>query len=161
MARKPHPREDFIADATALVQRVELRRNDHAEPIAAGFRSDGSLSLLFGDDPVYQFNSLGQLRRAFANDRMYKADRGRLVVLARENRGGRVQLTQEALPPADAQQFLVAVAGRLTELAGQIAAGQVQVVAAVPSQADVVARLSDWLAARGGQIEIASSPHAR
>ena len=79
----------------------------------------------------------------------------------RENRGGRVQLTQQALPPADAQQFLAAVAGRLTELAGQIATGQVQVVAAVPPQADVVASLSDWLAARGSQIEIASSPHAR
>ncbi len=61
MARKPHPREDFITDATALDQRVELRLPDHAEPIAAGFRSDGSLSLLFGNDPVYQFNSLGQL----------------------------------------------------------------------------------------------------
>jgi hypothetical protein len=161
MARKEHAREDFLADATAMVARIELRPTRAAEPVLAGFRPDGSLSLLFGEDPVYQFNSLGQLRRAFVGDRMYKADRQRLLAIERKTRGGRVQLASEQLPAAVAAEFTASLSDRLSELAAAIATGAVEVVASVPAEADVLARLSAWLAAHGGNIEIAASPHAR
>ena len=57
MAREEHARENLIAEATALVERVELLLAGLPEPVVAGFRPDGSASLFFADDPVYQFNS--------------------------------------------------------------------------------------------------------
>ena len=61
MAHDDGHREDLSAEATALVRRAEFvapaadRPNDES-PLVAGFRRDGSLSVYFGEDPVYQFN---------------------------------------------------------------------------------------------------------
>jgi hypothetical protein len=167
MARKPHPREDFLTDATALVQRVELWPAAAVEPVLAGFRADGSVSLMFGEDPVYQFNSLGQLRRAFVDGRIYKADAGRLVALTRDRQDGRIQMVAEVLPDAAARELIASLSARLADLAAQIKSGQIRVVAAVPAvttvpaDVDVVARLTAWLILHAGPIEVARTPHAR
>src|SRR5688572_26999220 len=66
MSRRESDREDLLREATALVERVELLVPGEGEPVVAGFRRDGSLSVFFGPEAVYQFNSAGELRRAFA-----------------------------------------------------------------------------------------------
>ena len=76
-ARNPN-REDLLREATALVERIELvphrdRQFDASEPIVVGFRADGALSIFFGDDPVYQFNAAGELRRAYCDGLLFKA----------------------------------------------------------------------------------------
>jgi len=43
--------------------------------IVAGFRRDGSGSVYFDAEPVYQFNSAGHLRRGFAAGKMFKASK--------------------------------------------------------------------------------------
>jgi hypothetical protein len=90
MARQPEDREDLLAEATALVERAELRLPGDARTIVAGFRATGCGSLFFGADPVYQFNSARQLRRAFVGGELYKAERGQLVALTRASEGGRL-----------------------------------------------------------------------
>ena len=69
MARDESDREDLLREATALVERIELAPADAAddEHIVAGFRRDGALSIYFGADPVYHFNSAGELRRAYCD----------------------------------------------------------------------------------------------
>jgi hypothetical protein len=161
MARQEQARENLIAEATALVERVELLLAGTPEPIVAGFRAEGSASLFFADDPVYQFNSQGHLRRAFSGGRLYKANAGRLVEMTRQRQANRVQLVGREVPAGEAAEFIAALRTRLNELAGKLASGQMQIVAQVPAQGDVVARLGAWLAARAGTIEIARSPHAR
>ncbi len=83
MDRQQSDREDLLAEATALVERIELVLPGYAEPIVAGFRASDCASLFFGTDPVYQFNSQRQLRRAFVDGLLYKAECGRLVSLTR------------------------------------------------------------------------------
>jgi hypothetical protein len=161
MARQEHAREDLIAEATALVERVELLLAGVPEPVVAGFRPEGSASLFFGDDPVYQFNARGHLRRAFVSGRLYKANAGRLVEMTRQRQANRVQLVGRELPAAESAEFIAVLRARLNELACKLESGEVQVLAQVPPHGTVVARLGRWLAARGGQIEIASTPHAR
>jgi hypothetical protein len=161
MARQEQPRENLIAEATALVERVELLLAGVPQPIVAGFRLEGSASLFFGDDPVYQFNARGDLRRAFVDGRLYKADGGRIVEMTRQRQADRIQLLGHELPAAAAKEFVAALHSRLSDLAGKLLSGQVQVVAQVPPDGEVVARLGRWLAAHGERIEIASSPHAR
>jgi hypothetical protein len=161
MARQEQARENLIAEATALVERVELLLAGVPEPVVAGFRREGSASLFFGDDPVYQFKTHGQLRRAFVDGRLYKADAGRLVEMTRQRQANRVQLVGRELPAAASAEFIATLRARLIDLASKLESGQVQVLAEVPPHGSVVARLGRWLAAHGETIEIASTPHAR
>src|SRR5262245_41173967 len=109
MARDESEREDLLAEATALVERVEIvpRRTLAREygavletgSIVAGFRANGAMSLFLGEDPVYQFNAAGQLRRAFVNGRLYKAVGGRLVQLERIRQPQLVELRRHDMTP--------------------------------------------------------------
>ncbi|MCA9269139.1 MAG: hypothetical protein KDA41_11745, partial [Planctomycetales bacterium] len=83
MAKQQHDREDLLREATALVVRAELQLNSDAHPVVAGFRQGGEASFYFGFDPVFQFNSERQLRRAFYDGRLIKAEQGALIALAR------------------------------------------------------------------------------
>ena len=74
MARRESDREDLLREATALVERAELTIEGFDEPIVVGFRRDGSASFFFGADPVYQFNTAFELRRAFVVGLLYKAE---------------------------------------------------------------------------------------
>src|SRR5579862_7381213 len=76
--------EDRIRDATALVERIELRSAEGGQTIDAGFRDDGRLSLYFGDDPYYQFDAAGRLRRSFVDGRIVLSQGSGLKALTRE-----------------------------------------------------------------------------
>jgi len=161
MARQEHAREDLIAEATALVERVEFLLAGVTEPIVAGFRPEGSASLFFGDDPVYQFNARGHLRRAYVGGRIYKAAAGRLIEMTRDRQANRVTLVGRELPPAESAEFIDALRARLDDLASKLESGQAQVLAQVPPDGGVAVRVGRWLNAQSGPIEIASTPHAR
>ena len=162
MARQEIEREDLLRDATALVQRIELAPLAAAsgEHVVMGFRSDGGLSVYFGADPVYHFNSRGQLRRAFCEGLLFKAEQGRLVSLRRVRRENEVQLVRHDLADETQTQFLADMQARLHELAWRCAERKLVAVGQVPAAADVLGRTIDWLA-QLGDVEVAESPHAR
>src|SRR5262245_37512289 len=83
MARHEQDREDLIREATALIDRCELVDLSGGDPWVVGVRAGGAVSIYLGSDPVYHFNSAGQLRRAFVDGELWTAERGRLVRLAR------------------------------------------------------------------------------
>jgi hypothetical protein len=145
MARYESDREDLLREATALVERVELMSADLADPIVAGFRADGSLSIYFGAEPVYQFNSAGELRRAYAGGRLIKAVHGQLIALRRERRDDEVLLLRHELDNAEQEDFLQKMASRLSAFARELAADAFQIVGQVPLDADVVTRIRTWL----------------
>ena len=78
MSRTEQDREDLLREATALIERVELRVSGWSESVVAGFRRGGQASFFFGADLVYQFNAALQLRRGFHNGQLIKAEDGRL-----------------------------------------------------------------------------------
>ena len=47
MAQRETNREDLLREATALVERAEIRIPGESEPIVVGFRRDGSASFFF------------------------------------------------------------------------------------------------------------------
>src|SRR5215212_742956 len=116
MARDESSREDLLREATALVERIELRprATDFStaasklidQPIVAGFRRDGALSIFFGEDRVYQFNPAGELRRAYCNGKLLKATRGRLASLDRARTQHEVQLARHELSAIEEAEFL-------------------------------------------------------
>ncbi len=93
MALEEHDREDLLREGRNMPWRGACKTS--GVEVVVGFRKQGQVSLFCGVDPVFQFNSVGQLRRVFFNGQRYSADNGKLVSLSRTSRGGRVELVAD------------------------------------------------------------------
>jgi hypothetical protein len=162
MAREESEREDLLREATALVERIELAPIgvDDGDQVVAGFRREGGLSIYFGSDSAFHFNSRGDLRRAFANGLLIKAEHGQLVSLDRRRQAGEVQLIRHTLSDIEQSQFLSDIERRLADVVRRCDASQWITVGQVPADSDVLGRLRDWLARHPG-VTVARSPNAR
>jgi hypothetical protein len=158
MARETHEREDLLHDAVALVPRILLRVTIDGKPceVFAGFRGD-SLSLYFGGDPVYHFNAAGELRRAYADDRLIKAERRRLVFMERRPGAGESVLQRQAPDELAERTLLAAMHDRLEQLRAAIADHQIEIVGEAPASGEAAPRLTAWLNAHA-DVTIAASP---
>ncbi len=170
MARDEQHREDLLRQATALIERIEIQIAGTAdvpagltdEPVVAGFRRDGSASIFFGGDPVYQFDSSQRLRRAFKGGLLYRADRGRLVAMQRVRQPDRVDLVSRELSPGEIGDFVGEMQRSLESLTASLSATErFHVIGQVPADADVLGRVRSWLEALPEELEIARSPRAK
>jgi len=148
MAREESSREDLLAEATALVKRIELVPAD-GTPVAAGFRADGEFSAFFGEDLAYHFNRSHELRRAYCNGLLIKASGRRLYSLKRVRTENETQLVRHALNDAEQELFVADMSRRLCELISTLAAGTFEVGRQVPPDIDVLQRVRTWLHTSG------------
>ena len=160
MAREEQDREDLLAEAVALVERVEVELPASGGNIVAGFRRDGCGSVYFDADPAYHLNSGNELRRAFYNGRLLKAEHGRLVALERVRTDREVQLVRHEFSDAEAAEFLGELARRWKSLAEILQAGDYRLVGQVPAAADVIGRVRAWLPQIEMPARIAASARA-
>lgn len=158
MAREESDREDLLREATALVRRIELRVPNEAESIVFGFRRDGAASVFFGADPVYQFNAARELRRAYVDGKLLKADRGTLAELTRVRTATEVQLVRHDLDAAQTATFLQTMLARLTQFAAALEHGDVQIVGQVPTDGDLLSACREEFTQLCVSPRIASSP---
>jgi len=157
MSRQESDREDLLREATALVERIELRLPDQPESVVAGFRRDGSASFFFGQSPVYQFNSQRELRRAYVGGLLYKVDGGNLVEMRRERTATAVELRSRPLSSEEATQFLLDTEKWLSTLRNALAVGNAEVLGQVPDDKDVAARVIAWLQELPPEIVLAKT----
>lgn len=123
MARDESDREDLIREATALRNRVEWQIPDESELVFAGVRSNGSLAIYFGPDPVYQFSLDGGLRRAFADGFLYRTQGTTLARLVRRRSSQETVLHRSNLNSSELSQFLSSMDEKLIRLMQSIADG--------------------------------------
>ena len=161
MARRESEREDLLREATALVERAELSIEGMDEPIVVGFRPDGAASFFFGAEPVYQFNAAGELRRAYVDGLLYKAEGGKLVSLSRQRTDREVALVRAALDTRMTEELLEAMRQRLQGLQASLRDGMYSVVGQIPADAEIPAKISRWLGALPAAVPIAKTPHVR
>lgn len=128
MARVESDREDLIREATALKQRVEWDVPGEPEPVVTGFKRDGSLSVYIGQDPVYQFNPAGQLRRAYVGDFLFRTQGDTLARLHRERTSEQTTLVRQDLTDDELTEFATAMRMRLAQLRDSIRAGTASVL---------------------------------
>ena len=166
MARQESDREDMLREATALVERVELRvdslidaPHDRKNHVVVGFRANGAASFFFGDDPVFQFNSAGELRRAYCGGVLLKAARGRLASLQRVRRENEVQLLSRQLTDLEQTAFAAEMQTRLRGLAESLQNGGLELIGQVPAETDVLSRVRSWLATYDG-MPVADAPRS-
>jgi len=160
MARHETDREDLLREATALVERIELSITAFDEPIVCGFRRDGGASFYFGADPVYQFNAAKELRRAFVDGRLLKAECGRLIALLRQRSHQEVALIRHDLTSNESAAILAQLSTRLVHLEEELQTGQAAINGQVPPDTDVIGRVRVWLNSRPTVIPVANAPNA-
>lgn len=161
MARSESDREDLLREATALVERAELRIEGYDEPMVVGFRRDGEASVFFGADPVYQFNAAGELRRAYVGGRLYKAEQGRLVALSRERSAAQVALIRTELTDDETAALVEALQLHLSRVRTALRDRSYQVLGQVPREADLAGRIGAWLDWLPAALRIARVPNVR
>ena len=149
-----------MREATALVERAEITVPNVREPIVVGFRRDGSCSLFFGTDPVYQFNSYDELRRAYCDGTLIKAVQGKLVRLRRERRDNQVQLLSARLNDNETARLLRDLTGRTNTLHNALTEGTYSLKAQIPADGRVLERMKGWLAT-SETFRIANAPNAK
>lgn len=157
MARHEEDREDLLREATALFERVEIHSPQFAEPVVVGFRRDGCASFFFGADPVLQFNTRNELRRAYLDGAMLKAVAGKLARLTKVRSATETALVRHDLDAAE----IAAVLSRSDAVLQALAAALADDFTAreVPA-AGVIDRVRAWLANRP-PLAIAAAPNAR
>jgi hypothetical protein len=161
MSRSESDREDLLREATALVERVELTIPGYGEPIVVGFRRDGSASFFFGADPVYQFNAAGELRRAFADGLLYKAEAGRLVSLRRERSATETALIRHELTPDETDALLATLTQHFAHLRSALESHAHQLLREVPPNSNLPPRILTWLQRLPLPPPLAPAPHLR
>jgi len=141
MARHEAEREDLMAEATALRERVELALPDEAAHVVAGFRDDGWFSIYFGGDPVFHFDADGRLRRAFVAGRLYRSQKQTLARLTRTRSSDAVHLERHDLDPQELAELLGDMRERLVGLKAALEKKTARVVQQVPVGADLASRV--------------------
>lgn len=160
MARHEADREDLMREATALVERAELRIADEPVTLVIGFRRDGGISFYFDADYVIQFNPAREIRRLYYDGRLIKAEAGRLVALRRRRTAAAVQLQRHELTAEESATCLHLFAWRIFQLRFFLAQGRITWLAEVPAGCGVAERIGNWLADVSLPFVIAQSPHA-
>jgi len=162
MARDSQDRENLLRDATAFKSRVQLevRTSERTVEVFAGFRLQGAVSLYVDQDPVYHFNNAGQLRRAFVNDKIFKAEKGQLIAWLPQRNESEVAMIRQAMTEPEQKEFCRSLENQVDDLHRAIAAGDyvLEGQVSIEEHEDVVERLADFLG-RLGKIEVAASPH--
>ena len=158
MAREEHPREDLLRDARNISPRVLVRLAlpVDAEPVFCGFRGD-AISFYFGEDPVYQFNPRGELRRAFVNGQLIKAEGGELIAMQRERTATSSTLASRDLSPQERVQLLDDMTARLSHFRHALAEGAYELEGEVPAGSNAIERVRGWLA-RHTEFVAANTP---
>lgn len=131
MARQESDREDLIREATALKPRVEWEIVGEPGVVFAGLKRNGALSLYFDQDPVYQFDAEGRLRRAYVDGYLYRSDGDRLAQLHRERTETETVLARQDIVGTDLVQFLTTMRERLRSLVARLQCGQATVLRSI------------------------------
>jgi hypothetical protein len=161
MARQEQDREDLLAEATALVRRVELSVEGIGAPVVIGFRRDGCASLYVGGDEAWHFNTRGQLRRAYVEGTLLKAESGALVAMRRQPAAGKVELRRHDLSPEETRAMLGRLSGLLARLREAVGAGGARVLRQVPKGEDLVGEVRRLVESLALRPPIARSPHVK
>ena len=107
MAHHEQDREDIMAEAVALIRRVEFRwtQKEAEEPVVAGFKRSGHFSIYFGQDPAYHFDVDGLLRRAYRSGFLYRTQGSTLARMHRERDSSATTLVRVDLDATLLEEF--------------------------------------------------------
>lgn len=146
MAQHEEDREDLMREAVALSDRVELSVDGFESLITIGFRSNSAMSIFIGQDPVYQFDPEGRLRRAFVDGLLYRSQHTTLAMLKRERTETQTLLLRTDLADDALLKFRETMRRSLELLEQKLRSAAFRVVRSVPESVSHIARIQTALA---------------
>ena len=135
-------REDLLAEAVNLRERIELRLPGSEDAVTIGCNDLGHWSFYFGAEPMYRFDADGRLRRAVANGKLYRTQGATLAELTRVRTEQETQLQRRDLSPTEVETFLAEVRSHFQQLHREYAACRCQTLRRVGKNADFTTRLA-------------------
>lgn len=161
MARESHDRENLLRDATAYRTRIQIQPDSSHlyREVFIGFHSNGALSVYLDQDPVYHFNRSHELRRAFVDGVLVKAENGQLVGMHRQREERESLLVRHPFTDDEASEFCSAAVARLNEVQAMLVGKNFTIEGIVSDDSDdsVLQRSIDFLS-QLQQLAIAKSP---
>ena len=125
-----------MREAVAFPYRSEFRVPGVADLVTIGFRSTGAMSVFLGQDPVYQFDPQGRLRRAFADGFLFRSEHSTLSRLERVRSAQSTQLRRDDLGPEELAAFRDRMVDQLTGIAASIREQTAERIRAIPQDYD-------------------------
>jgi hypothetical protein len=159
MARQEQDREDLLREATAYVERIELKASGSDLPVFVGFRAEGGASIYYGPDFVLHFNKAGELRRAFIGSQLLKAEGGAMIGMTRRREAREVVLESERFTAKESAEFLLEAGRSIDQLLDDVRASRFKVLGQVPAERDLVGRVREWLAQLPRPLIVAKRPN--
>ena len=151
MARTETDKEDLMVEATALVARAEFCREMNAAHktmwriATVGFRKDGSCTVYFEQDPFYQFDVDGLLRRSFDRGLLFRTQSTTLAQLQRDRTDDRTTLSRVDLSTSALKDFQRRMRIHLEELQNGFEAGALKMLRCVSDDSDMPDRTTCFL----------------
>jgi len=151
MSRIEADKEDLIRDGTALVHRGEfvwtapLETEWEWQVVTVGFRRDGAASFYFNQDPFYQFESNGLLRRAHCDGFLYRSQSTTLARLDRTRTTQVTTLQRQDLSPQQLAEFHERMLGQLQALHEHLQTGTLKIQRMVCSDGNLLQRVLTFL----------------
>ena len=146
MAQHEVDREDLMREAVALPDRVELSVNGFESLITIGFRSNSAMSIFIGQDPVYQFDPEGRLRRAFVDGLLYRSQHTTLAMLKRERTDTQTLLLRTDIADDALQSFRGTMLFSLQILEQKLNSADFTIRRSVPDAISHITRIQSALA---------------
>lgn len=146
MMAKQEDREDLMREAVALPDRVELSVDGFESLITIGFRSNSAMSIFIGQDPVYQFDPEGRLRRAFVDGLLYRSQHTTLAMLKRERTETQTLLLRTDLADDALLKFRDTMRRSLELLEQKLESTAFRAVRSVPESVCHISRIQTALA---------------
>ena len=131
MARQESDREDLIREATALVERIEIRQPDCRFETVIGFKRSGGMSIYFGADPVYQFDGTGGFRRGYLNGCLLRTQGTTIAELTRQRTETESHLLRRDMESGELADVRENALAQLKRLARQLETGETEVLRSV------------------------------
>lgn len=137
MTRHESDREDLIKEATAYVRRAEFSLKSTGAIVFVGIRRDDVLAIYYDQDPMYQFDVEGRIRRALVDGVLFRGQGESLSRLQRQRSAQETVLTRSDLSRAELTTFLTAMDRVIQMVLDEIDDGSICVLRAVPANANV------------------------
>ncbi len=140
-----------MVEATALMTRAEFGRGGDAGQqtawriVTVGFKKDGACSVYFEQDPFYQFDADGLLRRSFEDGMLFRTQSTTLAQLHRVRSDEQTTLSRIDLAEVPLDDFRERMRVHLKELQKGFADETLTMLRCVSDDNDVQSRICSFL----------------
>jgi hypothetical protein len=138
-------REDLMAEAVNLPERIELTVPGIDTPVTIGRNAAGHWSFYFGPEPVYRFDPDLGLRRAVRDSKLYRTQGTTLAELTRVRFEQETQLQRRDLSEAEVVEVLTKIREELVSVLSSLRNSRAVVIREVGTSNEFLPQLADFL----------------